>query len=50
MQEKMSVQAKGLDKAKVLKAGFVLKCKGSNLSQAVAEMVDKLSAEYEKIK
>ena len=46
--EKMSVQAKGLDREKVLKASFVLKCKGSNLSQAVSEMVNKLALEYEK--
>lgn len=43
----MNVQAKNVDTEKCLKASFVLKTRGSNLTQAVKEMIDKLAKEYD---
>ena len=44
----MDVNIKNVDAEKKLKASFVLKCKGKDLSMAVREMIDKLSEEYDK--
>ena len=38
---------KDVDDRKKLKASFVLKSKGKNLSEAVKEMIDKLAKEYD---
>lgn len=45
----MNVQAKNVDAKKCLKASFVLKSKGSNLTQAVKETIEKLAEEYDKM-
>ena len=37
-----------VDKEKKIKASFVLKCKGKNLTDAVRETVNKLAEEYDK--
>lgn len=46
----MGWSMRDIDTEKKNKALFVLKCKGSNLSQAVREMVDKLAKEYDEKK
>ena len=38
---------KNVDKNKYLKASFVLKTKGKNLSEAVKEMIENLANEYD---
>lgn len=45
-----TVNVKNVNPEKRNKAIFVLKAKGSTLSEEVRKMVDQLSAEYEKIK
>lgn len=43
------VKADNIDNTKKLKASFVLKSKGSNLTQAVKETIDKLAKEYDEM-
>lgn len=38
-----------VERDKKIKAGFVLKCKGKNLTEAVREMIDKYAEEYDKM-
>lgn len=43
----MNVNAKNVDETKCLKASFVLKTKGKDLSKAIREMIDQLAKEYD---
>ena len=45
-----NVNVKNVDKDVKLKASFVLKTKGKDLSTAIREMLDKYAQEYEKKK
>ena len=49
MKEKEVVKVENVDTFKKNKALFVLKCKGSNLSEAVRQMIDSLAEEYEEM-
>lgn len=44
-----NVNVKNVDKDVKLKASFVLKTKGKDLSTAVREMLDKYAKEYDKM-
>lgn len=44
-----TVNVRNVDKEKVIKANFVLKCKGKDLSKAVREMIDKIANEYDEM-
>lgn len=41
--------AKNIDDTKKVKAMFVLKCKGKDLSKAVREMTEQLAKEYDEM-
>lgn len=38
-----------VEKDKKLKAGFVLKCKGKNLTLAIRELIDQYAKEYDEM-
>ena len=40
---------KNVDETSKIKASFILKSRGKDLSSAVREMIDKLAKEYDKI-
>lgn len=43
------IKAKNIDEEKKIKAIFVLKTKGKDLSKAVREMIDNLAKEYDEM-
>ena len=49
MKDKEVVRVEDVDRVTKAKALFVLKCKGSNLSEAVRQMIDSLAEEYEEM-
>ena len=44
----MEMHIKDIDPTKKLKAGFVVKCQGKNLTQVLRETIYKLAEEYDK--
>lgn len=46
----MNVQAKNVDTEKCLKASFILKSKGSTLTEAIRDMIDQLAKEFDEKK